>query len=178
MGDDIGSGSVCFDFRSTKVVQLSNVKYVVYGCLMTIDDSLSLDPNWYHYPLITYLSLKNIYLKLHRFLLFCIGRAFIGRAFIGRAENPPETCVGFNSQKRIEGMYKLKRRKWGIQENKYGPSLLHYTAGSKYHWCQIQIRRNLTFPPDIFISQLQQNLEFSWNLGGWAAHFMISQIPH
>ena len=45
MGDDIGSGSVCFDFRSTKVVQLSNVKYVVYGCLMTIDDSLPLDAN-------------------------------------------------------------------------------------------------------------------------------------
>ena len=28
MGDDIGSGSVCFDFRSTNVVQLSNRKYV------------------------------------------------------------------------------------------------------------------------------------------------------
>jgi hypothetical protein len=43
MGDDIGSGSVCFDFRSTNIVQLSNQKYVVYGCLTTIDDSLSLD---------------------------------------------------------------------------------------------------------------------------------------
>ena len=49
---------------------------------------------------------KDIYLKLHRFLLFQIGRAFIGRA-----ETPPETCVGLNSQKRIGGMYKLKRRK-------------------------------------------------------------------
>ena len=41
MGDDIGSGSVCFDFRSTNVVQLSNWKYVVCGCQTTIDDSLS-----------------------------------------------------------------------------------------------------------------------------------------
>ena len=56
MGDDIGLGSVCFDFRSTNVVQLSNRKYVVYGRLTTIDDSLSLDPNRCHYPLITYLT--------------------------------------------------------------------------------------------------------------------------
>ena len=28
MGDDIGSGSICFDFRSTNVVQFSNRKYV------------------------------------------------------------------------------------------------------------------------------------------------------
>ena len=45
MGDDIGLGSVCFDIRSTNVVQLINWKYVFYGCLTTIDDSLSLDPN-------------------------------------------------------------------------------------------------------------------------------------
>jgi hypothetical protein len=45
MGDDIGSGIVCFDFHSTKVVQLSNVKHVEYGRLMTIDDSLTLNPN-------------------------------------------------------------------------------------------------------------------------------------
>ena len=57
MGDDIGLGSVCFDFRSTNVVQLSNRKYVIYGRLMTIDDSLSLDPNRCRYPLITYLSI-------------------------------------------------------------------------------------------------------------------------
>ena len=35
MGDDISLGSVCFDFRSTNVVQLSNQKYVVYGHLTT-----------------------------------------------------------------------------------------------------------------------------------------------
>ena len=57
MGDDIGSGSVRFDFCSTNVVQLSNRKYVIYGCLTTIDDSMSLDPNQCHYPLITYLNL-------------------------------------------------------------------------------------------------------------------------
>ena len=115
-------------------------------------------------------GLKDIYLKLHRFLLFQIGRTFIGRA-----ETPPETCFGLDSQKRIEGMYKLKRRKWVIQENKYDPSLLHYTAGSKYHWCQIQIRLNLTFPTRYFHSQLQQKSIIFWNLGGWAAHLMISQ---
>lgn len=41
MGDDIASGSACFDFRSTNVVQLSNGKYVVYGHLTTIDNSSS-----------------------------------------------------------------------------------------------------------------------------------------
>ena len=56
MGDDIRSGSICFDFCSTNVVQLSNRKYVVYGRLTTIGNSLSLDPNRCHYPLITYLS--------------------------------------------------------------------------------------------------------------------------
>jgi len=45
MGDDIGSGFVCFDFCSTNVVQLSNRKYIVYGHLTTIDDSLLLDLN-------------------------------------------------------------------------------------------------------------------------------------
>jgi len=45
MGDDIGLGSVCFDFCSTNVVQLSNRKYIVYGHLTTIDDSLLLDLN-------------------------------------------------------------------------------------------------------------------------------------
>ena len=63
MGDDIGSGSVRFDFCSTNVVlvvvQLSNRKYVIYGCLTTIDNSLSLDLNLCHYPLITYLSLPE-----------------------------------------------------------------------------------------------------------------------
>ena len=55
MDDDIGSGSVCFDFPSTNGGQLSNQKYVFYGCLTTLDDRLSLDPNRNHYPLITYL---------------------------------------------------------------------------------------------------------------------------
>ena len=40
-GNDFGSGSVCFDFRSTNIVQLSNRKYVVNGCLLTVDDSSS-----------------------------------------------------------------------------------------------------------------------------------------
>jgi hypothetical protein len=35
----------------------------------------------------------------------------MGRAFIGRAETPPEICAGLKTQKQIEGMYKLKRRK-------------------------------------------------------------------
>ena len=56
LGDDIGLGSVCFDFGSTNVVHLSNRKYVFYDGLTTIDDSLSLNPNRCHYPLITYLS--------------------------------------------------------------------------------------------------------------------------
>ena len=54
MGDDIGSGSVCFDFCSTNVVQLSNWKYVVYRGLTTIEDTMSLDLNQCHNPLITY----------------------------------------------------------------------------------------------------------------------------
>ena len=54
MGDDIGLGSVCFDFA---VVQLSAAQYVVCGRLMTIDDSLSLNPNRCHNPLITYLRM-------------------------------------------------------------------------------------------------------------------------
>ena len=45
MGDDIGSGSICFDFHSTNVMQLSDWNDVISGVLTTIDDSLSLDPN-------------------------------------------------------------------------------------------------------------------------------------
>ena len=52
LGDNIGSSS---DFWSTKV-QLSNCKYVIYGRPTTIDDSLSLDLNGCHNPLITYLN--------------------------------------------------------------------------------------------------------------------------
>ena len=64
MGDNIGSGSV-------NVVQLSNWKYVIYGCLMTIDHSLSLDPNRCYYPLITNLRQEVIGLKNFRIFLFC-----------------------------------------------------------------------------------------------------------
>ena len=35
------------------IVQLSAAEYLVYGRLMTIDDSLSLNPNRCHHPLIT-----------------------------------------------------------------------------------------------------------------------------
>ena len=38
------------------VVQLSAAEYVVYGCLTTIEDSLSLNPNRCHHQLITQLS--------------------------------------------------------------------------------------------------------------------------
>ena len=42
MGDDIGSGSDCFCF----LLNLhSAAQFVVYGCLMTLDDSLSLNLN-------------------------------------------------------------------------------------------------------------------------------------
>ena len=47
-----------FWFRSANLVQLSNPKYFVYGRLMTLDNSLSLEPNRCHYPLITYFWLK------------------------------------------------------------------------------------------------------------------------
>ena len=60
MCDDIGSSSVCFDFRSTNVVQPSNWKYVVNGRL---NDSLSLDPNLYYYPLITNLTFFRSFLN-------------------------------------------------------------------------------------------------------------------
>ena len=45
MGDEISSGSICFDFHSTNVMQLSDWNDVISGVLTTIDDSLSLDPN-------------------------------------------------------------------------------------------------------------------------------------
>mgnify|MGYP006975806557 CR=1 FL=1 len=49
MGDDIGSGCICF----FDVVQLCIAEYVVYGQKMTLDDNLSLNPNWSQHPLIT-----------------------------------------------------------------------------------------------------------------------------
>ena len=43
MGDDIGSGCGCFDFR--RGAALHCWVYVVYGRKMTLDDNLSLNPN-------------------------------------------------------------------------------------------------------------------------------------
>ena len=40
--------------------QLSAAQYVVQGCLTTIEDNLSLNPNRCHYPLITYLRSDHI----------------------------------------------------------------------------------------------------------------------
>ena len=52
MGDDIGSGSgsVCFCFLPNLH---SAAQFVVYGCLTTLEDSLSLNPIRCHHPLIT-----------------------------------------------------------------------------------------------------------------------------
>ena len=58
MDDDICSGSICFHFRTTKI---SASQYVVYGCPTTIDNSLSLNPNQCHYPLITQLRQQSIF---------------------------------------------------------------------------------------------------------------------
>ena len=37
------------------IVQISAAEYVIYGCLTTIDNNLSLNPNRCHHPLITQL---------------------------------------------------------------------------------------------------------------------------
>ena len=62
MDDNIGSGSVCFDpchsAAQCNSVQLSAAEYVVYGCLMTINNCLSLNPNRCHHPLSNQLSFK------------------------------------------------------------------------------------------------------------------------
>ena len=50
MGDDIGSGSVCFCFSLNL---RSAAQFVVYGRLTTLDDSQSLNPNQCHHPSIT-----------------------------------------------------------------------------------------------------------------------------
>ena len=60
MGDDIGLGSICLIFA---IVQLTAAEYVVYDRLTTIDDSLSLNPNWWHQPLISQLRKYDIFLK-------------------------------------------------------------------------------------------------------------------
>ena len=54
MGDVIGSCSPCFGFHSTYI--RSEAQFVEYGRLMTLDDSLSLNLNRCHHPLITQLS--------------------------------------------------------------------------------------------------------------------------
>ena len=53
MVDDIDSGSFCFspNLRSA-------AHFVVYGRLRTLDDSLSLNPNWCHHLLITQFNKK------------------------------------------------------------------------------------------------------------------------
>ena len=56
MGDDIGSGSVCYCFSLNL---RSAAQFVIYGRLTTLEDSLSLNPNRCHHPLITQLILKN-----------------------------------------------------------------------------------------------------------------------
>jgi len=99
MGDDIGSGSVCFDFRSTNVVQLSNWKYIVYGHLTIIDKSLLLDPNRWHYPFITYLnpclskSWTQLFLKRPNYTW---SETEVGRQF------RCWTCVQTNKQANLE----------------------------------------------------------------------------
>ena len=56
MGDDIGSGSVCFGFCH------SAAEYDVYGRLKTIDNSLLLNPNRCHHPLIS--QLRTMYKEI------------------------------------------------------------------------------------------------------------------
>ena len=53
MGDDIGSGSICYCFSLNL---RSAAQFVVYGCLTTLDDSLLPNANRCHHPLITQLS--------------------------------------------------------------------------------------------------------------------------
>ena len=52
MGDDIGSGPFALIFT---IVQLSAAEYVLYGHQTTVGDSLSLNQNRCHRPLITQL---------------------------------------------------------------------------------------------------------------------------
>ena len=51
------------------VVQLIATEYVVHGRLTTIEDSLSLNPNRCHHPLITQLNLEQTVVKSFSFLL-------------------------------------------------------------------------------------------------------------
>ena len=54
MGDDVSFGSICFYFSLNL---RSAAQFVVYGRLTTLDDSLSLNPNLCHRPLITHLNI-------------------------------------------------------------------------------------------------------------------------
>jgi len=99
MGDDIGSGSVCFDFRSTNIVQLSYLKYVVYGCLSPIDNSSS----WTWTDVITHESpiLTHAYanLELNYFWndqIYTWSKTEVGRQF------RCWTCVQTNKQANLE----------------------------------------------------------------------------
>ena len=62
MGDDIGSGVVCFGFHST--YDCSAAQFVVYCRLTTLDNSLSLNSNQFHHPLITQLSTLSSLVKI------------------------------------------------------------------------------------------------------------------
>ena len=61
MGDDISSGSICYCFLRKLY---SAAQFVFKGQKMTLKDNLSLNPDRFHYPLITNLS-SMAYLFLH-----------------------------------------------------------------------------------------------------------------
>ena len=57
MGDDISLGSICYHF----LLNLrSAAQFLFLGQKTTLKDSLSLNPNRCHHPLITQLSLGSI----------------------------------------------------------------------------------------------------------------------
>ena len=70
MGDDIHSGSTCFCFSLNL---RSAAQFVVYGHLTTLDDSLSLNPNLCHHPLITQLNLNLIFCITFQNLIIEVG---------------------------------------------------------------------------------------------------------
>ena len=66
MSDDIGSDSACFCFSPNL---RSAAQFAFYGRLMTLDNSLLLNPNWCHHPLITQLRQKDSLLQYTMTLL-------------------------------------------------------------------------------------------------------------
>ena len=62
MGDGIGLGSVFFSLNLSSAAQ-----FVVYGCLTTLDDNLSLNLNQFHHPIITQLIEYSIFDKSKMF---------------------------------------------------------------------------------------------------------------